>query len=323
MWFNNVQLYRFTQPFTHNAQELSEKLQKFSFKPCGKLQPASYGWVPPLGKHGLDLIHETSGSIMICARKEEKILPASVVREFVEEKVAEIEEAQARKLRRKEKETIKDEVMQDLLPRAFLRSNRTFAYIAPRDNMLLVNASSQKKAEELLVYLRRSIGSLPVIPAALVNAPASIMTQWVSGEDVPVDFLINDECELHDSDEDGGIIRCKRQDLEAEEIQAHIAAGKQVVKLSVTWQETLSCIISEDFSINRLKFSDEVLDQADSEGADDYASQFDEDFSIMALELKRFIPRLIEVFGGEDESAYKNSLDLPHFEKEEELAVEA
>ena len=98
MWFNNIQLFRFTQPFTLNAQDLSDKLQKFHFKPCGKLQPASYGWVPPLGKHGFDLIHSASGNLMLCARKEEKILPASVVREFVDEKVAEIEEAQARKL---------------------------------------------------------------------------------------------------------------------------------------------------------------------------------------------------------------------------------
>jgi len=307
MWFNNIQLYRFTEPFTQDAQELSEKLQKFSFKPCGKLQPASYGWVPPLGKHGFDLIHATNGNIMLCARSQEKILPAAVVREFVDEKVAELEESQARKLRRKEKEAIKDEVMQDLLPRAFLKNSLTFAYIAPRDNMLVINASSRKKAEELLVYLRRSLGTLPVIPPALTHSPASIMTRWITGVEVPVDFLINDECELHDTEEDGGIIRCKRQDLEAEEIQAHIEAGKQVVKLSVTWQESLSCIVNDDFSIKRLKFSDEVLEQANSEGSDDYISQFDEDFSIMALELKRFIPRLIEVFGGEDESAYVNS----------------
>ena len=209
--------------------------------------------------------------------------------------------------------------MQDLLPRAFIRSNLTFAYIAPKDNMILVNASSSKKAEELLVFLRRSIGTLPVVPAALNHAPSSIMTRWVTGEDVPVDFLVQDECELHDMEEDGGIIRCKRQDLNADEIQAHITAGKQVVKLAINWQESLSCIVNEDFSIKRLKFGDEILEQADSEGADDYASQFDEDFSIMALELKRFIPRLIEAFGGEDESAYKSNDEALSFEKVEEF----
>ncbi len=321
MWFNNVQIFRFTQPFTLDAQELSAKLQGFRFKPCGKLQLASYGWATPLRKHGDDLIHATNGNIMICARKDEKILPASVVRELVDEKVAEIEEKNARKMGRKEKETLKDNVIHELLPRAFLRSNLMYAYIAPADNMMVVNASSSKKAEELLEYLRRSIGSLPVKPATLKNSPAAIMTRWLTGEDVPVDFIINDECELHDTVEDGGIIRCKRQDLEAEEIQAHITAGKQVVKLSVTWQESLSCIVNDDFSINRLKFNDEILDQADSEGADDYASQFDADFAIMALELKRFIPRLIEVFGGEDESVFKTTKPLA-IEKEDNLMLE-
>ncbi len=300
MWFSNIQLYQFTQPFTLDAPVLSKKLQAFRFKPCGTLQPASYGWSTPLGKHGDDLIHTTNGNIMICARKDEKILPASVVREIVEEKIEEIEEKQARKLRKKEKESIKDEVVHDLLPRAFLRSHRTFAYISLKKNQILVNASSRKKAEELLDYLRKSLGTLPVVPINLVNAPSTIMTRWVSGEEVPIDFLINDECELHDTIEDGGVIRCKRQNLEAEEIQAHIDAGKQVVKLSVTWQEILSCIINEDFSITRIKFSNDVLEQADSAGAEDYAIQFDEDFAIMALELERFIPRLIDVFGGEE-----------------------
>jgi len=307
MWFSNIQLYQFTQPFTLDAQTLSKKLEAFRFKPCGTLQPASYGWFTPLGKHGDDLIHATNGNIMICARKEEKILPASVVREFVEEKIEEIENKQMRKLRKKEKESIKDEVILDLLPKAFLRNHRTFAYISPKQNQILVNASSRKKAEELLEYLRKSLGTLPVVPTTLVNAPSTMMTRWVSGEEVPVDFLINDECELHDTVEDGGVIRCKRQDLEAEEIQAHINAGKQVVKLSITWQSALSCMINEDFSITRVKFSDEVLEQADSTGAEDYAAQFDEDFAIMSLELARFLPRLIDAFGGEDRAIDKKT----------------
>lgn len=319
MWFNNIQLYRFTQPFALDAQELSEKLTEFRFKPCGTLQPASYGWSSPLGKHGEALVHEANGNIMICARKDEKILPASVVREIVDEKVAELEEAQARRIHKKEKESIKDEVMHDLLPRAFLRSSVTFAYIAPKEKMIVVNASSSKKAEELLTYLRKSLGSLPVIPTALQSAPSSVMTRWITGEDVPVDFLINDECELQDPVEDGGIIRCKRQDLEADEIQAHIEAGKQVSKLFITWQESLSCILNEDFTINRLKFSDEVLEQADSEGSDDYAAQFDEDFCIMALELKRFIPRLVEVLGGEDLAAYDKATPVEYLKEERGL----
>jgi len=296
MWFNNIQIYRFTKPFTLDAQELGIKLKENSFKPCGKLQPISYGWVPPLGNHGVDFVHAANGNIMICARKEEKILPASVVRESVNEKVSDIEKAQARKVRRKEKEMLKDEVLQDLLPKAFVKSNLTFAYIAPSDGLILVNAATPKKAEDILVYLRRSIGTLPVTPIRLTTPPSINMTRWISGEEIPEDFSISDECELHADD---GVIRCKRQDLGTEEIQAHVTAGKQVVKLSIIWRDALSFVINEDFSINRLKFSDEILEQADRNEADDYASQFDEDFSIMALELKHFIPRLIDVFGGE------------------------
>ena len=65
MWFTNLQLYRFTQAFTLNTQELNERLQEFRFKPCGKLQLASYGWTAPLGKYGDELTHVTTGDIMI------------------------------------------------------------------------------------------------------------------------------------------------------------------------------------------------------------------------------------------------------------------
>jgi len=298
MWFKNIQLYRFTQPFTLGAEELSAKLKKFQFKPCGKLQPASYGWVPPLGKHGVELTHAANGNIMICTRKEEKILPASVVRESVNNKISEIEAAQSRKLRRKEKIQIKDDVVQDLLPQAFVKSNLTFAYISPSDGLIFVNASSSKRAEEVLVYLRRSIETLPVIPIPLLLPPAVNMTRWVSGEGIPEDFSISDECELHADD---GVIRCKHQYLGADEVQGHVTAGKQVVKLAIKWQDSVSCVVDDNFSINRLKFSDEIIEQADAD--DDYASQFDEDFSVMAMELKSFIPKLIDAFGGEEVNA--------------------
>lgn len=304
MWFSNLQLYRLTKPFTLSVEELTQQLGQHTFKPCGTLDLSSYGWVAPLGRDGAELVHAAGGYIMICARKEQKMVPATVVRERVQEKAEAIEAAQGRPVRRKERDTIKEEVIHTLLPQAFPRSTLTFAYISPKENLIVVNAASAKRAEELLSYLRGSIGSLPAVAPSLTVAPAAVMTRWLNGDDVPHDFTLGDECELRDTVEDGGIIRCKRQDLTTEEIQVHLDAGKRAVKLAIDWQEQLSCVIQDDLTIKRLRFGEEILEQSKEADSDDAAAAFDNDFSIMTLELSRFIPRLLEVFGGENTAAY-------------------
>ena len=52
---------------------------------------ATLGWVAPLGHLGEQLTHQSNGCIMVCLRREEKVLPAAVVREIVNDKVLEIE----------------------------------------------------------------------------------------------------------------------------------------------------------------------------------------------------------------------------------------
>ncbi|RRJ84187.1 recombination-associated protein RdgC [Aestuariirhabdus litorea] len=298
MWFKNLIIYRFTKPFTESAESLEAQLSEGRFRPCGKQELSSYGWVEPLGKQSDQLVHSTNGFLMLCARKEDRLLPASVVRERVAEKVQEIEAAEHRKVYKKERDSFKEEITFDLLPRAFTRNATTFAFIAPQQGLLLVDASSFKRAEELVSYLRGSLGSLPVVPPALKQAPASIMTQWL--EQTPVNFELGDEAELSEPGDEGGVIRCKRHDLTAEEIKIHLEAGKQVNKLSLSWSDQLNFLLSDDFSLKRLRFGDEIQEQASDQGGDDAASRFDADFALMSRCLCDLVEALIEVLGGED-----------------------
>ena len=298
MWFKNIRLYRFTKPFELSTEELEEKLAEHIFHPCGKHDQSKYGWVPPLGRHGKMLTHVAGDCIMICAQKQEKILPASVINEAVQEKIDEIEDKQGRKIFRKEKLQLKDEVTLTLLPKAFARTNKTFAYISPKDKLLVVNSSSANKAEELLGFLRNSIESLPVIPPNSKNIPSEVMTLWLQHQQAGENFEIDEEVELYNPAEDGNVIRCKGQDLYSEEIQVHLAAGKQVKKLGVLWKDALSCIIDDDLTIKRLKFQDMVLEKAGDGDAESVADQFDQDFTVMSLELSRFFKSLFKAFGG-------------------------
>jgi len=304
MWFRNARIFRFTKPFDISAEALEEKLQADAFKPCGPQETTRQGWVPPLGKHGDQLVHSANGYHLIALRKEEKILPGPVVKEAVEERAEAIEVEQGRKVRKKEKEEIKEQVMLEMLPQAFSRNRRCFAYLAPQDGVLVVDAGSAKQAEDLASTLRKSLGSLPVRPPAVEQAPAFTFTGWLNESiDHPATIVLGSECELKDPSEDGGVVRCKGLDLKADEIRNHLEAGMQVTKLALTWDDNISFVLDEELGIRRLKFGETLQDQLDDVDADDAMAKFDAAFTIMTLELSRLIPGLLEALGGEDRSA--------------------
>ncbi|MCB1774728.1 MAG: recombination-associated protein RdgC, partial [Gammaproteobacteria bacterium] len=86
MWFRNLQLYRLIEPFEHTPAGLHDALGQRGFKPCAGLDTHSVGWVPPAGREATELVHTANGRIMLCLRREDRILPSAVVREHVEEK---------------------------------------------------------------------------------------------------------------------------------------------------------------------------------------------------------------------------------------------
>ena len=158
-----------------------------------------------------------------------------------------------------------------------------------------------KRAEELVSLLRETLGSLPVKPIKVNHAPADVFTHWLLGQQCEHGFELGDECELRSPMEDGAIVRCRRQELTSEEIRGHLDAGKQAVRLALSWHERVDLVLDEDLAVKRLKFSDLLLEEAIEMGVEDEAARFDGDFSLMTLELNKFLPALVEAFDGLDE----------------------
>ena len=300
MWFKNLQIYRFTRPFDVSLEDLEQQLEALPFTPCGSQEQSKFGWVSPLGKHGQAMTHVAGEQILLCAKKEDKMLPGSVINDMVAEKAEAIEIEQGRALKKKEKDALKEEIIVDLLPRAFSRFQQTFAWINPKDGFIAVDASSAKRAEDLLALLRKTIGSLPVVPLAMTTPPELTLTEWLKEGSAPAGFTLEDEVELRSALEHGGIIRAKQHDLLSEEIKVHLEADKLVTKLALNWAETLSFMLSDDMSVKRLKFSEELREQNDDVTNEDVAARFDADFALVTGELSQFIPDLIEALGGEE-----------------------
>ncbi|MCT4701094.1 recombination-associated protein RdgC [Enterobacteriaceae bacterium H20N1] len=299
LWFKNLMVYRLSRDITLSADEMEKQLAAFTFSPCGSQDMAKTGWVPPMGSHSDALTHANNGQIVICARKEEKILPSPVIKQALEAKIGKLEADQGRKLKKTEKDSLKDEVLHSLLPRAFSRFSQTMMWIDTVNGLIMVDCASAKKAEDTLALLRKSLGSLPVVPLALETPIELTLTEWVRSGDVPAGFALMDEAELKAILEGGGVIRCKQQDLVCDEIATHIEAGKVVTKLALDWQERIQLLVADDGSIKRLKFADTLREQNDDIDREDFGQRFDADFILMTGELAALIKNLVEALGGE------------------------
>ncbi|MBK5072861.1 recombination-associated protein RdgC [Budviciaceae bacterium CWB-B4] len=299
LWFKNLMIYRLSRETHLSADEMEKQLKPLTFTPCGSQDMAKTGWVSPLGSHSDALTHASGNQILIVARKEEKILPSPVIKQALQAKIEQLEAEQHRKLKKTEKDALKDEVLHSLLPRAFSRFNQTSLWIDTVNGLIIVDAASAKRAEDTLALLRKSLGSLPVVPLTLESPIELTLTEWVRSGNAPAGFVLQDEAELKAILEGGGVIRCKAQELVSDEIAVHIEAGKLVTKLALEWRERIQFVIADDGSLKRIKFTETIRDQNQDIDKEDYAARFDADFTLMTGEVAQLIEELIEALGGE------------------------
>lgn len=299
MWFKNLKLFTLTQPLELTDTDLEEKLAEHSFRPCGSQETATMGFSSPFNQ-GESLLHATSGRFWITLKKQEKILPAAVVNAELAEKVAQIEAETGSPVNKKAQSDMKQEIIHRLLPQAFTKNSFTHGFISTADNLVVVDSSSDGKAETFLAMVRKAIGSLPVVPIARRSIMADL-TSWLKDDATPAQIELLEEAELRSMEEDGSIVRCKNQDLGAEEMTHHLDAGKLVQKIAVEWDETLSAIIQEDVAIKRVKFSDVVREQNDDIPKDQMLAKMDADFTLMSGEVVRFADWLRQTFALNEE----------------------
>ncbi len=296
MWFKNLQLFRVPQNWDLTADDLAAQLKHHSFQPAGSFALESRGWIPPRGDD--QLVYALNRQWLIALGVEQKLLPASVIRQTVKERAAELEGKVGRKLGRKELRDLKEDTIGELLPRAFSRYRATFAWIDPVAGWLVVDAASPKKLEEIVESLRRSLDEFPIEPLKTQVSPATSMTDWLVGGDGPRGFTVDQDCELRSQQNEKSTVRYARHPLDTQEIRNHIAQGMQPSRLALTWQDRISFVLTDKLEVKMVLFLDVVKSEA---GADQESEeeQLDADFALMTGQLGKFLPDLVAALGGE------------------------
>ncbi|MDT0593411.1 recombination-associated protein RdgC [Glaciecola petra] len=293
MWFKNIKIYRLPEDFTIDTAQLQLQLEAMSFKACQSQEIHSMGWVSPIPQTD-SLFQQANQDILFKLKRESKLLPASVINDELNLKVGEFESESGSPMPKKAQKDLKEEITNRLLPQAFSKYSHINGFVSLDKKLVIIDASSDANAEVFLACLRKCLGSLPALPLAKASQQ-HILTDWLM-KDCPADVELLDEAEFQSSADNGGTIKVKKQNLDEDEVLAHIQAGKLVQKLAIAFSDRLTAIIEHDLSVKRIKFTDIVIEQNEDIPKGDVAVKLDADFVLFASEIKSFIAKLENAF---------------------------
>jgi recombination associated protein RdgC len=296
MFFRNLTLLRYPTSINPCFENLEDALAPHALKPVGGLDLSSRGFVSPFGRGDTVLSHRICDAVLLTLGGEDKLLPGSVVNDALSAKLDYIRESEGRNPGGRERKRIKDEVLTEMLPRAFARSSRCSAYLDLQLGWAVVDSSSRKHAENFASALRQALGSFPAVPVSGESSPRALMTAWIAGEPLPQGFVLGEECELRDPVDSGAIVKAKRQELESEEIREHLKCGKQAFQVALIFEGRLSFVLGEDLVIRKLKFLETVTEKLDQGERDNARDEVDAVFVLMSGELRILLKRLEAIF---------------------------
>ncbi|OWQ61338.1 recombination-associated protein RdgC [Stenotrophomonas maltophilia] len=287
----------FRFPSTTDFASVDELLPHARLKPVGPLEMSSRGFISPFGREDTEHLSHRIGEILwLTVGGEDKLLPAAVVNDELEKKLLAIEEREGRRPGGRERKRIKDDLLHELLPRAFVKTSRVDVYLDLKHGYAAVMTSSRKSGENVMSDIRSLLGSFPAMPLNAEVAPRSILTAWIAGEPLPDGLSLGEECGMKDPVEGGAVLRCQHQELRCDEIDKHLDAGKQVSHLELIFEDNLRFVLGDDLIVRKLKFLDGALDRLDSDSAEGARAEIDARFALASAEVRRLFTMIEAAF---------------------------
>ena len=279
---------------------MEEALEKHAFREGGSLEMQVQGWAPP--RDGGELVHSVNRQFLLAYRAEKKLLPTTVVNQVTRAKAAELEEQQGFKPGRKQMRELKEQVTDELLPRAFGIRRDTRVWIDTANGWLVIDAAAQALADDVRSLLVKSIDGLPLASVRVALSPVAAMTDWLLSGDAPGGFTVDQDAELRSAGEGNATVRYVGHALEADDMRRHIEAGKQCMRLAMTWNDRISFVMTPSLVIKRVTPLDVVKEASDPTAQND-DERFDSDFALMTGELAQMFTDLTDALGGEHSEA--------------------
>lgn len=220
------------------------------------------GFIAPFGDCPIE---EPQAGLRVLAVKESyRDLPSAVVNERVAERVRYIEQEDMRPVGRKERQTLKGEVLFELLPKCFIKHRITYVLITA--GLLIIDTTSRKQAERICSLLREGLGGLKAVPIVDETGPTSAaMTRWVrEGLHDPSGMLALGESAQLVGSRTPTKVNVRDLDLESAEVVAHLDSGLYVQKLALEFGSWLTFELDDSLHLRKIKFTDVVFESVEA-----------------------------------------------------------
>lgn len=254
------------------------------------------GFIPPCADDVLvQQLH--GGAVALALMKSERILPGAVIREATETAVIDTEEKEGRRVSRKERQIIKERVVDELLPKAFIK--RTVTRVLICYPYLLIEASSVSRAEDALTVLRQVIDIGRCRHLNPVKAPHEQYTAWVADGSAPHPFTIGAGFRMCQTGAESKVISGSNVDPTDEAIQ-QLVGQHTVSRLDLTWaseEQSLMMTVDSNLTVSKVKWPSEMF--ASSGEEEDKAHDAVTTLTLMVGYLKPFITDLLTALGGD------------------------
>ncbi|MGE7139637.1 recombination-associated protein RdgC [Luteibacter sp. NPDC031894] len=296
MFPRNLTLFRFGAPPRPHVRDLQEAIAEHKVRDPGPMEFGTAGFVSPYGMADdrLGIAHEQVFGFIYQQRTRD--LSARALNDEVAKRVQKISDDESRKVGGRERKEIRDDVLNELLPRALVSSSNTRGWIDLAGGWVVLDTRARRRAEEVLSQLRQAFGSFPAVQLSPEESPRQLMTHWLATLELPEGFALGDECELRDpATAAGALVRCRRQDLDTDEIREHLRVGKQCFATGLVVDDRLSLVLADDMSMRMVRPTDVVIDEslAEHDSAD---AELESQFALAVLEVHRLLARLEHIF---------------------------
>jgi recombination associated protein RdgC len=306
----NAIFYRLTGSFTLNTNEIEEAIKPSAFSPCSGQQLSSIGFTTIHPDSEL-MVLESGGNFLINTRKETKIIPPSAVNELLSERVKRIEKESGCSIKTKEKRELRDEIIIDMIPKAFSKFSEINLLIIPSAGLIVINTPSFSHAEDTLNLLRNSLGSLLIIAPKTQKSPGSTITTCLQdGSTINIDkFILGNNCEMKDPSEEGGTARFKSDDLTSESVLSNINEGKLITNIELIWDEIYRFTLNNDLRIKGIKTTDQITERMDATNFENIEDRLRAEVYTHSTELSRLWLDITEALGGEIKPEIESKTD--------------
>lgn len=282
----------------YNAQlpisiALESHLNEFTFVAPTSQEAWSAGFEPIFD----DCLVETfAGGFAFKLRYDEKIIPASVVTDMANTRIAEVELREDRRLPGKERARIRDEVLFELLPRALVQTKRITCFYRPEKNLLIVPTTSRKLADIVTSRLIKAVGSIKATTIYISDIKSGLtakLRDYIEGnQESFVDFTVGGRVKLKDEETKKTAQFRLDEITEAKDgIIESIESGARVVELELCTDDSWFRI-DEKFTLKGI----ELISESEEIDFESELEHFQHEASVQTLFVADVVNKLCSLF---------------------------